>query len=564
MIKNKQHMKKFIGFFLIAAAALPLCSCSEEKAEVVDTTGKTGITSVSAKFSSGNYVDDANAVFTATVTDPEQGEILVSIPYYYPKDSDNPVTTADIERMRITAALDEGATVTPGLGLMDLTQENHVEVTLASGAKIKYIIKGAIVKLSECDIESLVLTDPDGNAYDCIIDNSAKTVTASATAESLPNCSAVWTVSPHATLTSPDLTAARTWAPGDKLLVTAQDGTTKEYSFEIAIPQKVDYGIRSGSGTEKWVKYYGTDYGAGTPSLTRLAVSGDYLVVSTGTSIFTVKKTTGAKVADVTVPAGFTVQSLASDDAGHIVFAGNAPFNSTFTVYYVSLDDLENPKVLFTYNHSDIYSSSIGNLRVSGDVTGTAAVTAMVDVSQYYVAWQITGGKASTPVFGAISPATSTIWSPEGACVAPAGATLDKGIYFIGYAGSPYDLYYCADPSNPVWTDEFATGTEGNENYNCITVADFNGAKYLAILQGAHFSWSSAPIAYMFDASVPDQIRDAKVFTMDKSFALTFKDTGACSDVLLSVTSDGYKMHLFWTDGNFDALGCYEFDCIAR
>src|SRR5574344_83182 len=557
-------MKKYISFFLLAAATLSFVACSEEPADVVDTTGKTGITSVSAKFSSGAYVDDANAVFTATVSDAKQGEIIISIPYYYPKDSENKVTTADIQRMRISAALDEGATVTPGLGLLDLTQDNHVEVTLASGAKINYIIKGSIDKLSDCNIESLVLTDADGNAYDGIIDNESKTVTARATVTSLPNCTAVCTVSPHATLTSPDISAAKTWAPGDKLVVTAQDGTKKEFTFAIAIPTKVDYGIRTGSGTEKWIKYYGTDYSAGTPSLTRLAVSGDYLVVSTGTSVFTVKKTTGAKISDVTLPAGVTIQSLASDDAGHIVFAANAAFGTTLTVYYANLSDINNPKVLLTYNHSDIYSSSMGNIRVRGDVTKEAVVTSMVDVSQYFVAWQITGGVAANPVFGAITPAASTVWSPEGACVAPAGTTLAKGLYFIGYAGGPYDLYYCADPTNPTWVDEFKTDTGGNENYNCISTADFNGAKDIAFLQGAHFSWSVAPVVYMFDASVPDQIKDAKVFTMDKSSALTFKDTGACSDVLLVPTSDGYKMHLFWTDGNFDAIGCYEFDCIAR
>ena len=38
----------------------------------------------------------------------------------------------------------------------------------------------------------------------------------------------------------------------------------------------------------------------------------------------------------------------------------------------------------------------------------------------------------------------------------------------------------------------------------------------------------------------------------------------AASDVLMVASSDGYKMNLYYTDGNTNALVAWEFDCIDK
>ena len=121
----------------------------------------------------------------------------------------------------------------------------------------------------------------------------------------------------------------------------------------------------------------------------------------------------------------------------------------------------------------------MGNIRVRGDVTRKAVVTAFVDVSQYWVGWQITDGKAGDAVFGSIAPAANPVWNSYGACVAPVSDDLNDGLLFIGYsadANGNYDLNWCKDVAKSEWQSVFHTTSGGNENYNCISVATLTGS----------------------------------------------------------------------------------------
>lgn len=121
----------------------------------------------------------------------------------------------------------------------------------------------------------------------------------------------------------------------------------------------------------------------------------------------------------------------------------------------------------------------MGNIRVRGDVTRKAVVTAFVDVSQYWVGWQITDGKVGDAVFGSIAPAAITVWNPYGACVAPVSDDLNDGLLFIGYsadANGNYDLNWCKEVAKSEWQSVFHTTSDGNENYNCISVALLTGS----------------------------------------------------------------------------------------
>lgn len=556
-------MKNIMKYLLLALFGVALVACHQPEEPQFMDGDSVGITSISARFADGPFSTNPNAIFTATVTDPAQTEIVVSIPWFFPTSSDNQIT--DITRMRIQAATEPGTVISPALNILDLTQPTKVDVELPNGRMKSYIIRGQIDKISDKNIESMTFVDVEGQRYDAIIDNDTRKIMVSSTEEAVYGCTITYRLSAHAKLLSPDLSEPMDITDGTTFVVEAHDGSTAEYEVKIMIPEKVDYGIRPASDKNVFFKYFATELGIQLPAgaITRLAVSGNNLILSTGSGLYAFDRFTGDFVAEIPVPAGLTIHSLVNDSAGNLLFAANAAFGSTFTVYRVkSLEDT--PEAIITFNHVDIYSVSMGNLRVFGDVDNNAVVTAMVDTSQYFVAWQITGGVAGEAQWGAITPFVSTVWTPQGACVSPASDNFEEGLWAIGYAGA-YDLYNYS-PGTGAWSTCYVTGSAGNENFNCLSVVEFNKAKYLAFEVGAHFSYGDCPEVYMFDSSNPATLSNALTFKMEYtevkgSFVGA---TGACSDVLLYVSPDGFKLSLYFIDGNYDVMGCYEFDCIKK
>ena len=96
----------------------------------------------------------------------------------------------------------------------------------------------------------------------------------------------------------------------------------------------------------------------------------------------------------------------------------------------------------------------------------------------------------------------------------------------------------------------------------------FNNAKYAAIYEGAHFTYGEFK-AYMFDVTTPDQMTGACDTSPSKVFVSNeYKPAGAvvnaAGDVLMTASADGYKMNLYYTDANTNALVAWEFDCIDK
>ena len=251
-----------------------------------------------------------------------------------------------------------------------------------------------------------------------------------------------------------------------------------------------------------------------------------------------------------------------NDDAGNVLAAALTPFGGTLRIY--SFKSLESaPEMLLEYAHNAIWSSSMGNIRVRGDVTRKAVVTAFVDVSQYWVGWQITDGKAGDAVFGSIAPAANPVWNSYGACVAPVSDDLNDGLLFIGYsadANGNYDLNWCKDVAKSEWQSVFHTTSGGNENYNCISVATLNGIRFCAVERGAHFSWGFCPEVYLLDITNLGSVKEA--YYAERATVVgegTFTGAGACGDVLLQTSADGKSMDMFVTDGNYDCITCIRF-----
>ncbi len=313
-----------------------------------------------------------------------------------------------------------------------------------------------------------------------------------------------------------------------------------------------------------WSRSYG-DYGlasAGGP--VRLAVFRDMLLVAIGgNQLYSLNRETGEMIGEVELPAGLSVDSMVSDDAGNLLVAGRASFGGQFDVYCIEAGSDFTPKLLLSYSHVDIWSNSMGNLRVKGDVTKNAVITAFVDVSQYWLRWVVENGTVTDKgIFGHVDPASSYVWNPYGACVAPVSDDFSDGLLFIGYiadAAGNYDLNHY-DPASGSWKSVFHTDSAGNENYNCISVATLNGIRFCAIERGAHFSWGASPEVYLLDITDLDDVKESYYVDWETvSGGASFIGSGAGSDVLLVLSSDGSVMDMFVTDGNYDCLTCLRF-----
>lgn len=548
---------KYIPLALLTAALL---SCSEtDPYKDMDLAALEGITSVTARFTTGPYASDPSAVFTAM---PDaSGKVVIEIPWFYPTDTDNTVDPAWLDSLRVSAVMQSGTYVKPGFGLTNLSSENLYRVTDPVGRTRDFSVIAKIVKLSGCDIESFRLTSA-GTDYDGIIDQSKNTISVITTDDVLPETSLAYRLSDHATMDG--YTEGMDIHDGDKFKVTAHNGVdSKEYTLLFAVPEKIGYGANK-AFKQAWKKWYGANLGITLGAgMVRMAASGDYLVVMNAGRLYLLNRFTGAFIQEISL-SGYDIKSIVSDEAGHILFSNEGEFNGApFEVYYI--DDLMNPQPvkLLEYTQADIWGSTIGNIKVVGDIKTKATVTAFANVNNMPVYWTVENGVASKVAWTSGFYPGANVWGLYNGSATSATADPADGFFGVGYAGN-YNIEYFNGSS---WSDVYTTGFEGNENPCTLSTITFNGARYLAFGVGAHFSWGYCPAMVVMDSSVPSTMSDAilcdyNVWTMDAGAFVGA--TGAACDVLLVASADGYKMHAYYTDGNYDMIICIEFDCIAR
>ena len=93
-------MKKNILYLLLGILALT-SSCQDPE-YVLPTADRQGITSLTALFTSGPYVDKEAVVYT--IADASVDKYVIPMPWYYPENSDNE-TSEYMKAMRIQAKL---------------------------------------------------------------------------------------------------------------------------------------------------------------------------------------------------------------------------------------------------------------------------------------------------------------------------------------------------------------------------------------------------------------------------------------------------------------------------
>ena len=289
-----------------------------------------------------------------------------------------------------------------------------------------------------------------------------------------------------------------------------------------------------------------------------LANIGENLIVSNGSKVYVLNALTGEVVNKIDLPEGMYVERLISDDAGNLLASVDAA-SGDLVIYKVDINNLT-AEPFITYNTANLWVDNAGNIRVSGDITKNAEIVATTSMG-FFLVWHVVDGVPSTWYYGN-TPYYS--WYLQDCCTAPAGPSIDDGLYFIAYgADSNYNLYYLntfvPDSEENAWALAFETGAAGNEDFNSIDVAEYKGTQYVGFVASSHFTYSDSEI-YVLDATNKNSmelvmdIPFEDFITRDDSWAnIHWTGAGPYSDIILVPTESALVVG--YIENNVNVLG---------
>lgn len=549
--------------FVLAAFLLFLNGCHEPE-ELTPSVSTKGVNSITAVFA------DGTGEFKAYITEGSN-KIVVPIPYYFPESSDNQVTGEQMSRMRITANLDDNVTIEPALLYLDLTKENKIIVTNQLKQKKEYIITGEIRKSDKCLIEEFKLPSLGLTG---VINENDKTISLVALGE-LESALADLTMSYHATISPDPRTQSLDYNKDLKLTVTAHDGVSKtEYTVIKAVPQKLAYGMRAGSGKLMFAKKLKADIGISVDNMTGgIAVTKDYVVLNTrGTNSIYLNAKTGENVGEIELgdlKGSLTNFYNTADDDGNILMCNLAPNAGSFKVYKITSVP-GTPELYIEWNGG----VAIGRkLSIVGSINSNAIITApILAAGQKFARWTVVNGTLSSQTPDVVTMSgLAKGWSTN--CdIVYSSATDVNGDYFVAsYSDNTFAWVDGATNSVRKKLD----GISGNYIPNAVDFVSFNKASYTTLNWVNSFSWGSADAVWLLDVtndtnfagSLDSKTCKAVVWESErnvyggKSVSPSVVNGNGTGDVALRVSEDGYFMYLYFMFTNGYVVG-YQFDCI--
>lgn len=208
------------------------------------TAERQGITSLTAYFTSGKYVDQQLAKLD--VTDENMDYYVIEIPWFFPEESEDP-TTIYMSSLRIRAELAPNCKIDPPLTVLDLNVENKFTYTNNKGESRPIIITGKRTKSRKNNLMSFALTKP--YRIDGFINDDTNEIYLFTT-DDLKGFSAEATACAHATVET-DLSVKKDYNNDQEVTVLAQDGkTSRTYTIQKRYPSKIPYGFRDGSARQ--------------------------------------------------------------------------------------------------------------------------------------------------------------------------------------------------------------------------------------------------------------------------------------------------------------------------
>ena len=114
-----------------------MLSACHEPEYVLPTADRQGLSSLTAIFTSGPFVDQEMAKLSIS-EDETSDRYVIQVPWYYPETSDDE-TAQYMSKVRVRAELQPNCNIEPGLGILDLTQENYFTYTMPRACSAKSV-----------------------------------------------------------------------------------------------------------------------------------------------------------------------------------------------------------------------------------------------------------------------------------------------------------------------------------------------------------------------------------------------------------------------------------------
>ena len=317
------------------------------------------------------------------------------------------------------------------------------------------------------------------------------------------------------------------------------------------------YVFQNGRAEVKWQKSMVADYSMNlVAGPARMAVSGDYVLISNNSSAITVlDKATGSVLNTIELPNGLVAKSLTNDDAGNLIVATEAVYQGDpAQLYYVPAENISGePQLLGTIANNDIWTNGLtGNLRVRGDVTNDATVIMFVPASNYWLGFEVKDGVAGPNVFGGVGNDLNGVGYGYG-CVAPLGSTIADGIVFSGYT-APHNIFYkSTDADGKVFASVVEGSWNSNDNPCSIHSAEIGGKKYVAFGIGTFFYYTQARVV-LYEL-VGQTATHVGTWNLPESSSSWVSLVGPYADVVLAEGADG-SIVVYYLSGNNQMVDC--------
>jgi hypothetical protein len=572
------NMKKI--YYLIFVAVLGLAASCQDPQFIEPTAERQGITSLTAYFTTGKYVDQQLAKLD--VTDENMDYYVIEIPWFFPEETEDP-TTIYMSNLRIRAELAPNCKIDPPLTVLDLNQENRFTFTNNKGESRDIVITGKRTKFRRTDLISFNVV----GTFPCegFVDNDLRKIYLF-TNDDLSGYTAEAVTCVHASIKNPEqLAKPKDYNQPQTITVVAHDGVTEtEYTITKEAPSKIPYGFNAESAKELFSVNPGN---IGFPPYTdavnpSVAVLEGKLVISmgNGTAPKYLNGVTGVLEGELNLGAA-KADAMTSDEMGNLIITNKAAAGETVNIY-TTKSLTAAPEMFYSFTNETTFA--VGSVvRVIGDIDsearmiltheGVSGVTTasvvtelvvrnrevvehnLVDYSAVYPGWGETAVHYAkvTPV--SVDPANGVMVSHYGNSVTVGEDSHYYLAYIDGKMGKSekdlFDVDYCNWGKNP----------------NSMDAKRFNNATYLAHFITTQFpAWGQYPGLYIYDISNPSTIKTSDPVVSNMAIK-QYNETNAeasnsCGDVVISQSADGFKLFVYYFDHYAQTIGGYSVNCI--
>ena len=558
---------------LLTVVVLLFSACHEPE-YVSPTVERQGLTSLTAIFTSGPFVNQEMAKLV--VKNEAENRFVIQVPWFYPITSDDE-TAPYMTKVRVQAELQENCFIEPALTILDLTQENWFTYTNAQGQKTEICITGERVKSSACDLLAFSILEPTISG---VVDKNANKVSL-ISADDLSSCLAEAQLSAHATISPDPSETPLDYNNPVEFTVTAHNGIDKKvYQVVKEVPAKIPAGFNKESVEQLFnfdpVATLGFPAYNVSVAPSMAAINGHLVVCfGNGDAPVYLNRITGVKLGTINIGSA-VAGSITSDEANHMLIVNHAEPGATVNIYKTS--SVTDAPVLFHSfkNETDLPMGT--KMKVIGNVDADAAIiitnegiTGVTSSSKFTRIQVKNGAVESVKVIDMSSTGVSWGAAPVNVGTVVAGSVdPNEGHFESNYEPSLF-TWVKADGSVGASLPSDLSGWALNPH--CLDSKCFNNTHYVALLVTSHFPhWGNGPQLYLYDVNDKSKLSGENV-SVSPALALANanldwyqkSDTGTASgDVLLAPTGDGFKLYVYYYDHNSGVVGAYAADCIAK